>query len=91
MSHARAIAFDAPPSMSLQTLELQTQALRRAARMREATLRIAGCSRIAAMVFSSTPQFGQCTGPRSNTRSSNLARLERAGRWNLQRPRALSL
>lgn len=36
---------------------------------------IAGCSRIAAMIFSSPPQHGQCSGSISNTRLSSLAQL----------------
>ena len=34
----------------------------------------------AAMIFSSPPQFGQCSMSRSNTRLSSLAQLSRTGR-----------
>ena len=47
---------------------------------------ITGASRIAAMIFSSPPQFGQCSRSRSNTRLSNLAQLGRTGRWCAQFP-----
>ena len=40
--------------------------------------------RIAAMILSSPPQFGQCSRSRSNNRLSNLAPLGRTGRWCAQ-------
>jgi len=41
---------------------------------------ITGCSRIAAMIFNSPPQFGQCALSISNIRLSSLAQLSRTGR-----------
>ncbi len=38
-----------------------------------------GCSRMAAMFFSSPPQFGQCSRSTSKARLSNLAQLIRTG------------
>ena len=36
------------------------------------------------MIFSSPPQFGQCSRSSSNTRLSSLAQLSRTGRWCAQ-------
>ena len=41
-------------------------------------------SEIAAMIFYSPPQFGQCAVSISNTRFSSLAQLSRTGRWCAQ-------
>jgi hypothetical protein len=43
-----------------------------------------GCSRIAAMAFSSPPQFGQCPRSSSTTRLSSRAQLSRTGPWCAQ-------
>ena len=43
-----------------------------------------GCSRIAAMIFNSPPQFGQCSRSSSNTRLSSRAQLSRTGLWCTQ-------
>ena len=45
---------------------------------------ITGCSRIAAMIPSSPPLFGQCSGSISKTRFSSLDQLSRTGRWYAQ-------
>ena len=42
---------------------------------------ITGCLRIAALIFSSPPQFGQCSTSISKTRLGNLAQFRRTGRW----------
>jgi len=39
-----------------------------------------GCSRIAAMIFSSPPRFGQCSMPIHESRLSSLAQPWRTGR-----------
>ena len=41
----------------------------------------------AAMIFSSPPQFGQCSRSISNTRLSSFAQLSRTGRWCAQSAR----
>ena len=45
---------------------------------------ITGCSRIAAMIFSAPPQFGQCAKSIPKTCLSKLAQLGRTGRWCAQ-------
>ena len=45
-------------------------------RLEDRIFLITGCSRIAAMIFSSPPQFGQCSRSRSNTRLSSRARTQ---------------
>jgi hypothetical protein len=40
---------------------------------------ITDASKMAAMIFSSPPQFGQCSRSRANTRLSSRAQLSRTG------------